>query len=90
MDFMSDSLENDHKFRAFNVINDYNREGLCVVDVDFSLPSVRGMRRLERWAQDKGIRLLHTEPGHLTQNAYIERLHRTLRQDGVPGMAVEL
>lgn len=40
MDFMSDALHNGHKFRTFNVIDDYNREGFCI-DVDFSMPSQR-------------------------------------------------
>lgn len=53
MDFMSDSLDNGRKFRTFNVIDDYNREGLCV-DVDFSLPSARVIRSLEQVFEWRG------------------------------------
>jgi len=38
VDFMSDALNDDRKFRTFNVLYDYNREGLGI-EVDFSLPS---------------------------------------------------
>lgn len=40
MDFMSDALSNGRIFRTFNVIDDFNREGLAV-DVDFSLSSLQ-------------------------------------------------
>ena len=40
MDFVTDVLENKRRFRAFNIIDDYNREALHV-EVDFSLPSNR-------------------------------------------------
>ena len=44
---MSDGLNDGRKFRTFNVLDDYNREGLGV-EVDFSLPSQRVIRPLER------------------------------------------
>jgi putative transposase len=47
MDFMSDSLSNGKTIRTFNVIDDYNREALCI-DVDFSMPSLRVIRSLEQ------------------------------------------
>lgn len=40
MDFVTDVLENKRRFRAFNVLDDYNREALHV-EVDFSLTSNR-------------------------------------------------
>lgn len=40
MDFMCDTLADGRGFRTFNVIDDYNREGLGI-EVDFSLPSLR-------------------------------------------------
>jgi putative transposase len=46
MDFMSDSLGDGRRFRTFNVLDDYNREGLGI-EVDFSLPSGRVIRSLE-------------------------------------------
>lgn len=53
MDFMSDSLANGRSFRTFNVIDDFNREGVAV-DVDFSLPSLRVIRSLENIIEWKG------------------------------------
>lgn len=40
IDFVTDTLENNKRFRAFNVIDDYNREALHI-EVDFSLKSSR-------------------------------------------------
>ncbi len=53
MDFMSDSLTNGRKLRTFNVIDDYNREGLTV-EVDTSLPSERVIRALEQVIEWRG------------------------------------
>ena len=47
MDFMYDQLADGRSIRLFNVIYDYNREGLCI-DVDFSLPSLRVIRALNQ------------------------------------------
>ena len=47
MDFMSDSLSNGRSLRTFNVIDDYNREGLAI-DVDLSMPSARVIRSYVR------------------------------------------
>ena len=35
-DFMSDALWGDRRFRTFNVVDDFNREGLAI-EVDFNL-----------------------------------------------------
>jgi putative transposase len=106
MDFMQDSLTDGRSYRLFNVIDDFNREGLCI-DVDFSLPALRVIRALDQviewrgkpqlircdngpeylsgelatWAQNRGIQLLHIQPGKPQQNAYIERYNRTVRYD---------
>jgi putative transposase len=40
MDFVTDVLENKRRFRAFNIIDDYNREALFI-EIDFSVPSSR-------------------------------------------------
>ena len=106
MDFMHDQLSDGRSFRAFNVIDDFNREGLCI-EVGFSLPSERVIRALEqvmewrgqpqtircdngpeyvsdkilKWAEARGIRLEHIQPGKPQQNAYIERYNRTVRYD---------
>lgn len=53
MDFMSDSLDDGRRFRTFNVLDDYNREGLGI-EVDFSLPSARFIRSLERIIEWRG------------------------------------
>lgn len=38
-------------------------------------------QRLEQWAKQKQIELLHIQPGKPAQNAYIERFNRTFRED---------
>ena len=38
-------------------------------------------QRLESWAQERHIELLHIQPGKPAQNAYIERFNRTFRED---------
>ena len=53
MDFMSDSLEGGRTIRTFNVIDDYNREALCI-DVDYSMPSLRVIRSLEQVIEWRG------------------------------------
>ncbi|WP_424915610.1 M20/M25/M40 family metallo-hydrolase [Achromobacter mucicolens] len=53
MDFMHDQLADGRTIRLFNVIDDYNREGLCI-DVDFSLPSLRVIRALNQVIEWRG------------------------------------
>lgn len=53
MDFMSDSLIDGRSIRTFNVIDDYNREGLAI-DVDLSMPSLRVIRALEQVIKWRG------------------------------------
>jgi len=53
MDFMHDNLSDGRSFRLFNVIDDYNREGL-EIEADFSLPSQRVIRSLERIIEWRG------------------------------------
>ncbi len=54
IDFMSDALTDGRKFRLFNVIDDFNREFLCI-DVDTSLPARRVIRTLERLVDQRGM-----------------------------------
>lgn len=53
MDFMSDSLTDGRSIRTFNVIDDYNREGLTI-DVDLSMPGLRVIRALEQIIEWRG------------------------------------
>jgi putative transposase len=53
MDFMSDQLVNSKTFRTFNVMDDYNREGLGI-EVDISLPSARVIRALDQIIEWRG------------------------------------
>ncbi len=53
MDFMHDQLSNSRCFRLLNVIDDFNREALGI-EVDFSLPSERLIRTLERIIEWRG------------------------------------
>jgi len=53
MDFMSDTLNDGRAIRTFNVIDDFNREGLGI-DVDLSLPSARVIRSLEQIIEWRG------------------------------------
>ena len=53
IDFMSDSLADGRSFRTFNVLDDYNREGLGI-EVDQSLPSARVIRALEHIIEWRG------------------------------------
>jgi len=47
VDFMHDQLGDGRSFRLFNVIDDFNREGLTI-EADFSLPSLRVIRSLNQ------------------------------------------
>ncbi|AKM25461.1 transposase [Xanthomonas citri pv. citri] len=47
MDFMHDQLADGRSFRLFNVLDDFNREGLGI-EVDLSLPSARVIRSLDQ------------------------------------------
>jgi len=38
-------------------------------------------QRMESWAEEKQVELLHIQPGKPAQNAYIERFNRTFRED---------
>lgn len=53
MDFMHDQLCDGRSFRLFNVLDDFNREGLGI-EVDLSLPSARAIRALEQIIEWRG------------------------------------
>lgn len=50
---MSDVLWSGRRFRTFNVVDDFNREGLTI-EVDLNLPAERVVRVLERAAAWRG------------------------------------
>jgi len=53
MDFMHDQFADGRCYRLFNVIDDFNREGLTI-DVDFSLPAERVKRSLNQTIEWRG------------------------------------
>lgn len=53
LDFMSDTLTDGRKFRLLNVMDDFNRESLCI-EADTSLPGQRVVRVLERLVNQRG------------------------------------
>ena len=53
MDFMFNSVISEHRFRTFNVINDFNRESLAI-EIDSSSPTTRVIRVLRRIAVYRG------------------------------------
>jgi putative transposase len=53
MDFMHDQLSDGRCYRLFNVIDDFNREGLAI-EVDFSLPAARVIRTLNQVIEWRG------------------------------------
>jgi putative transposase len=53
MDFMHEQLGDSRTFRLFNVIDDFNREGLGI-EADFSLPAIRVIRALDRIIEWRG------------------------------------
>ena len=69
VDFMHDRLSDGRAFRTFNVMDDFNREGLGI-EVDLSLPSARIIRALERiiqWRGKPGALRLDNGPEHISQ-----------------------
>ncbi|AGI66942.1 putative IS3-family transposase [Octadecabacter antarcticus 307] len=52
-DFMADQLADGRSIRTLNVLDDFNREGLCI-DVDFSLPAERVVRSLNQIIEWRG------------------------------------
>lgn len=53
MDFMSDTLQHGHRFRTFNVIDDFNREVLGI-DINSGIRASRATRFLDQIAAWRG------------------------------------
>ena len=70
VDFMGDALMHGQRFRTFNVLDDFSREGPEFVSA-----------QLAGWAEQHGIDLEFTQPGKPTQNSYVERFNRTFREE---------
>lgn len=73
MDFMSDALKNGRGFRTFNVLDDFNREGLGI-EVDVSLPSERVVRSLDQIIEWRG------KPTNIRCDNGPEYISRTLQK----------
>ena len=68
MDFMHDQLSDGRSFRLFNVLDDFNREGLDI-EVDFSLPAERVIRSLEQiiaWRGKPGVLRCDNGPEYIS------------------------
>ena len=50
---MADQLADGRSIRTLNVLDNFNREGLCI-DVDFSLPAERVVRSLNQIIEWRG------------------------------------
>jgi putative transposase len=50
---MSDTLWDGRRLRTFNVVDNFNREGLCI-EIDLNLPAARVVRVLDRIAPWRG------------------------------------
>lgn len=72
MDFMADQLANDRSFRTFNVLDDFNREGLGI-EVAISLPSEHVTRALDQIIEWRG------KPGRIRCDNGPENISSTLR-----------
>ena len=90
MDFMSDTLDNGHRFRTFNVIDDYNREALAI-EIDLSLPAPRVIRVLNRLVEQRGYpKQIRSDNGpefisvQLAEWAEANRIHLEFIKPGKP------
>ncbi len=88
IDFMGDSLWDGHKFRTFNVVDDFNREAL-VIEVDLNLLAKRVTRALDKVGMERGyFRQLRMDNGpefikrgKSTKNSFIEQFKGTFRSE---------
>ena len=80
MDFMADRLGDGRAFRLLNVLDDFNREGLGI-EVDFSLPTERVIRSLDRiieWRGKPGTIRVDNGPEYIS-----EKLMKWAEKQGV-------
>jgi putative transposase len=90
MDFMHDQLADGRTFRLFNVIDDFNREGLTM-EVDLSLPAERVVRALDQLIAWRGAptRIRCDNVLHPMSRAAVARADATAcaRHAGMDGVA---
>ncbi len=73
MDCMADQLADGRSIQTLNVLDDFNREGLCI-KVDFSLPAERVVRSLNQIIEWRG------QPQAIpTRQTPAERIYRALQ-----------
>jgi putative transposase len=86
MDFMHDQLSDGRSYRLFNVIDDFNREGLAI-DVDLSLPAERVKRSLDQIIEWRG------KPKRIRSDNGPEYISHTLaewaKQNGIELMFIQ-
>lgn len=90
MDFMHDQLVDGRTYRLFNVLDDFNREGLTI-EVDLSLPAERVTRALDQVIEWRGKpRVLRCDngpeyiSGTLAIWAEMRGIHLSFIQPGKP------
>jgi putative transposase len=90
MDFMQDQLADGRSVRLLNVNDDFNRESLAI-EVDFSLPSQRVIRTLDRiieWRGKPGSIRCDNDPEYISQTlkgwAEKEQIKLNFIQPGKP------
>lgn len=66
---MSDSLSDGRSIKIFNVIDDYNHEGLCI-DSGFSMPSqcvIRSLELIIEWRGKPAVIICDNGPEYMIQ-----------------------
>lgn len=62
-DFMSDALADGHRFRLFNIVDDFNREAVHI-EIDTSITSARLVRIFEQLRAQRDLpQVLRTDNG---------------------------
>lgn len=78
MDFMHDQLGSGESFRTLNVLIDF-RGKPDAIRSDNGAEFIS--KDIESWSRENDIEWLYIQPGHPTQNPYVERFNGTVRQE---------